>query len=144
MSATYKKGDKRDIENYRHASFLNLWFKIYTTILKFYFHYKTVFRHKVTVYPPPPSSFHPPPSSLQHPRHYLNQNITFNWAFSPNLGGKIQSCPFCLKIDQYGILEVLIPNPNLDFWYSHLKVYFCANLSQKNWKLFILPENWHT
>ena len=34
ISATYKKGDKRDIENNRPTSFLNLYYKIYTTILK--------------------------------------------------------------------------------------------------------------
>ena len=49
ISATYKKGDKRDIENYRPTSFLNLYYKIYTTILKGYLHYKTVFCHKVAL-----------------------------------------------------------------------------------------------
>ena len=34
ISATYKKGGKRDIENYRPTSFLNVYYKIYTTILK--------------------------------------------------------------------------------------------------------------
>ena len=34
ISATYKKGDKSDIENYRSTSFLNLCYEIYTTILK--------------------------------------------------------------------------------------------------------------
>ena len=57
----------------------------------------------------------PPPSSLQHPQQYLNQNITRNWAISPNLGYKSKSCPFGLKIGTHGILEVLIPNPDLDF-----------------------------
>ena len=67
------------------------------------------------LYPPPPSSFQPPPSSLQHPQHYLNQNIARNSAISPNLGQKIKSCPFRLKIGTQDILEVLIPNPHLDF-----------------------------
>ena len=67
------------------------------------------------LHPPPPSSFQSPPSSLQHPQQYLNQNIARNWAISPNLGRKIKSCPFWLKIDAHGILEVLIPNPDLDF-----------------------------
>ena len=49
ISATYKKGDKRDIENYRPTSFLNLYYKIYTTILKGYLRYKTVFCHKVAL-----------------------------------------------------------------------------------------------
>ena len=47
ISATHKKGDKRNIENYRSTSFLNLHYKIYTTILKGYISYKTVFCHKV-------------------------------------------------------------------------------------------------
>ena len=38
ISATYKEGDKRDIENYRPNSFLKLYHKIYTTILKGYLH----------------------------------------------------------------------------------------------------------
>ena len=71
----------------------------------------------------------PPPSSLQHPQQYLNQNIARNWAIFPNLdqisnpkihfwanlGPKIQSCPFCLKIGTHSISRILIPNPDLDF-----------------------------
>ena len=67
------------------------------------------------LHPPPPSSFQPPLSSLQHPQQYLNQNVARNGAISPNLGQKIKSCPFRLKISTYGILEVLVPNPDLDF-----------------------------
>ena len=47
ISAIYKKGDKREIENYRHISFLNLYYKTYATIRKGYLRYKTVFCHKV-------------------------------------------------------------------------------------------------
>ena len=43
MSAMYKKGDKRDIENYKPISFLNLYYKICNTTLKGYLRYKTVF-----------------------------------------------------------------------------------------------------
>ena len=74
---------------------------------------------------PSPSSFQPPPSStqlhpspsssLQHSQQYLNQNIAHNWAISPNLCQKKKSCPFWLKIGTHGILEMLIPNPDLDF-----------------------------
>ena len=65
------------------------------------------------LHPPIPSLFQFPPSSLQHPQQYLSQNIARNWAISPNLGQKIKSCPFWLKIGSDGILEVLIPNPNI-------------------------------
>ena len=82
--------------------------------------------------PPPLSSFQPPPSSLQHPQQYLNQNIARNWAISPNLGQKVQSCPFWLKIGSDGIMDVLIPNPDLDFWNSNPKIYFWANLGPKS------------
>ena len=75
---------------------------------------------------------HPPtPSSLQHPQQYLNQNIAHNWAISLNLGRNIKSCPFWLKIGTYHILEVLIPNPNLNFWNFDPKIKFWANLGPK-------------
>ena len=83
------------------------------------------------LHPPPPSSFQPPPSSLHHPQQYFNQNIACNWAISTNLGRKSKSCPFWLKIGTHGILEVLIPNPDLDFWKSNPKIYFWANLDPK-------------
>ena len=73
----------------------------------------------------------PPSSSLQHPQQYLNQNIARNWAISPNLGQKIKSCSFWLKIGAHGILEALIPNPDLDFWNSNPKAHFWANLGLK-------------
>ena len=80
---------------------------------------------------PPPSSFQPPPSSLQHPQQYLNQNITRNWAISQNLGQKIQSGSFWLKIGSQGMLEVLILNPDLDFWTSDPKSIFWQIWTQK-------------
>ena len=86
----------------------------------------------IQLHPSPPSSFQPPPSSLQHPQRYKNQNIARNWSISPNLGRKIQSCPFCLKIDSHGILEVLISNPDLKFRNSDPKIHFWANLGQKS------------
>ena len=46
ISAVYIKGDKKDIENYRPISYLNLYYKIYTTILKCYLCYKIVFCQK--------------------------------------------------------------------------------------------------
>ena len=73
----------------------------------------------------------PPPNSLQHLQQYLNQNIARNWAISPNLGRKIKSCLFWRKISTHGIMEVLIPNPDLDFWNSHSRNHFWGNLSPK-------------
>ena len=87
--------------------------------------------------PPPLSSFQPPPSSLQHPQQYLNQNIARNWAISPNLGRKIQSCPFWLKIDSQVMLEVLILNPDP-------QNSFLGKFGLKKWKFSVLSENWHT
>ena len=36
-----------------------------------------------------------------------------------------------MKIGTHGILEVLIPNPDLDFWNSDPKIHFWANLGPK-------------
>ena len=47
----------------------------------------------------------PLPSSLQQPQQYLNQNIARNWEISPNLGRKIKSCQFWLKISTCSILR---------------------------------------
>ena len=41
----------------------------------------------------------------------------------PKFRPKIQSCPFCLKIATHGILEVLIPNPDLEFRNSNPKIF---------------------
>ena len=87
--------------------------------------------NSIHLHPAPLSSFQPPPSSLQNPQQYLNQNIARNWVISPNLGQKIKSCPFWLKIGTQGILEVLIPNPDLDFWNFDPKIYFWTNLGRK-------------
>ena len=86
----------------------------------------------IQLHPPPPNLFQSLPSSLQHPQKYLNQNIAHNWAISPRFGQKIKSCSFWLKIGTHGILEVLIPNPDLDFWNSDPKIHFWANLDRKS------------
>ena len=84
---------------------------------------------------PPPSSFNPPLSFLQHSKisHVIGQ-------FPQYLGQKIQSCPFWLKIDTHSILEVLIPNPDLDFWNSNSKAHFCANLGWKSQSCPFCPK----
>ena len=83
-----------------------------------------------SLFQPPPSSFQSPPSSLEHPQ-YLDQNIAGNWAICPNLDRKIKSYLFWLKIGTHGILEVLIPDPDLDFWSSYPKINFWVNLDPK-------------
>ena len=83
------------------------------------------------LHPPPPSSFQPPPIILQHRQRYQNQNIAWNWAFSPNLGRKTQR-PFWLKIGTYGILEVQIPNPD--------KNRFLDKLGLKNQNMSVWPK----
>ena len=93
---------------------------------------------------PPPSIFQPLPSSLQHPQQYLNQKIARNWAISPNLGQKIKSYPFSLKIDTYGILEVFIPNRDLDFLKFRPQNPFLGKFGRKNSMLSVLSENWCT
>ena len=85
----------------------------------------------IHLHPASPSSFQPPPSSLQYPQQYLNLNITRNWAISPNLSQKIESCLFWLKNGIHGILEVLIPNSDLDFWNFDPKIYFGQIWAQK-------------
>ena len=108
--------------------------------------------------PVPPSSIHLDPvlpSSIHlhlahfslHPALCKNLNVIRTKTshvigqFSPNLNQKTQSCPFRLKIGRNGIFEVLIRNPNLNFWSYVSKIHFWANLSQKNqvvrfpWKL---------
>ena len=66
------------------------------------------------------------------PSTLLEPNIARNWAISPTLCRKIQSCPFWLKIDMHGILDVLIPNPYLDFWNLDPIIHYWANLGQKS------------
>ena len=84
------------------------------------------------LHPPPPSSFQRPASSLQHPQQYSNQNIALNWAISPSLDRKTQSCQFRLKIGTHGISRMLTLIPTLIFWNSDPKIKFWANLGPKS------------
>ena len=67
------------------------------------------------------------PSAIFEPKYCTLQY----WAISPNFGLKIKSCPFWLKIGTHGILEVLIPNPDLGFWNSDPKIHFWVNFGSK-------------
>ena len=51
--------------------------------------------------------------------------------FWTNLGQKIQSCPFCLKIGAPSNSRILIPNSELDFWILTLKSSFGQIWAQK-------------
>ena len=51
------------------------------------------------------------------------------WA---NLGPKIQSCPFCLKIGAHSVSRMLILNPDLDFWNFDPRIHFWPNLGPKS------------
>ena len=79
--------------------------------------------------------------SLQHAQRYKNQNIACNCAMSSNIGWKIQICPFGLKISIFGMFEVVIPNPDLDFGNSDPKSIFGQIWAEKvkvvrfTWKL---------
>ena len=75
----------------------------------------------------------------------MNQNIARNWVISPNLGQKIKSYLFWLKIGKHGVLEVLIPNPDLDFWNSNPKIHFWENLGPKIQSCFFCLKigAWH-
>ena len=60
---------------------------------------------------------------------FWNSDIKIHfWA---NLGPKIPSCLFCLKIGAYNISRMPIPNPDLDFWNFDAKILFWANLGLK-------------
>ena len=93
------------------------------------------------MHPPPPSSIHlhPAPSMListstqlsARPSTIFESNIACNWEIPLSLDQKNKSCPFWLKIGTCGILEVLILNPDLDFWNYDLKIHFWANLGPK-------------
>ena len=66
----------------------------------------------------------------------LNPDLDF-WNLDPkvhfwaNLGQKIQSCPFCLKIGAHSITRMLIPKPDFDFGNFDTKTHFWANLAPK-------------
>ena len=76
-------------------------------------HFLGITKPCTQLHPAPPSSFQPLISSLQHSQQYSNQNIARNWD---------------TENDTHGILEVLIPNADLDFWNSDPKIHFWANL----------------
>ena len=99
------------------------------------------------LHPPPPSSFQPPPGSIHlHPAHFslhpgLCNTLNNIWTKILHVIGqfpqiyaeklKVKSCSFWLKIDSRGILELLIPHQDLDFWNSDPKIHFRPNLGPK-------------
>ena len=100
----------------------------------------------------PCTYLHPAPStsiqlilaSTHVSQRYWNQNAARNWATFLNLGRKIQSCLFWLKISTHDTLEVIIPNPDLEFWNHDPKIHFWARLGQKRQScLFCLEIGTH-
>ena len=75
--------------------------------------------------------------SEYNPKVYLWANLynpkVYLWA---NLGQKNKSCPFRLKIATHGILEELIPNPDLDFRNSDPKIHFYTIWAKKGFPLY--------
>ena len=64
-------------------------------------------------------------------RHYFSQFPSLN-PFLANLGRKIQSCPFCLKIGKHGIPRMMILISTLVFWISKPKFIFGQNWAKKS------------
>ena len=60
------------------------------------------------------------------------QNIARNWAISQNLEQKIQSCPFWLKTDTHGVLQMSIPNLDFNFSNSNSKIHVLANFGRES------------
>ena len=59
------------------------------------------------------------------PSALLESKTECSWAIFPNLGHKIQTGPFWLKICIHGILKALTPNPDWEFWnIDHRKIFF--------------------
>ena len=110
------------------------------------------------LHPPTPSSFQPPssythlhpahfsfhPAFCKHPQQYLNQNIGRNWEISPNLGRKIKSCPFWLKIGTHGYFGAVDSESRLRFLKFRPQNPFLGKFGPKNSKLSVLSENWCT
>ena len=86
-----------------------------------------------------PAHFNLHPAHLSvHPQLSATPSMLFEpWystyqAISPNLGPKIQSFLFWLKIGPLGNLEVLNPNPDLVFWSLDPKTYCLENFDRKS------------
>ena len=75
----------------------------------------------------------------------MNQNIACNSEISQNLGRKIKSYPFWLKIGTHGILETLIPTKSR-LWFLKFRPQnpFLSEFGPKTSMLFVLSENWST
>ena len=86
-----------------------------------------------------PSSIHLHPALCNTLNVIRTKIIRRNWAIYQNLGQKVQSCPFLLKIGAGGILVVLILNLDLNFLNSDLKIQYLGKFGSKNSKLSVLP-----
>ena len=86
----------------------------------------------------------PPPSSLQHPQQYLNQNITRNWAISPNLGRKIRKLSILIENWHTWYIGGVDSESRLRFLKFRSQNLFLGKFGPKNSKLSVLSENWYT
>ena len=64
--------------------------------------------------------------------------------FPKTWAAKFKVVHFNRKISAGGILVVLIPNLDLNFWNSDPKIQYLCKFGSKNSKLSFLPKNWRT
>ena len=85
------------------------------------------------LHPAPPTFIHPHPAYFSLHLALCNILNFMRTKMSRVIGQFLQIQAekiwslFFLKIGTYGILEVLLPNPWLDFWNSNHKIHFLAN-----------------
>ena len=87
-------------------------------------------------------SFHP---SLCNTINVIRTKISHVFGqFSKIWAEKFEVVHFDGKNGAGGILVVLIPNLDLNFWNSDPKIQYLGKFEPKNSKLSVLPKNWYT
>ena len=80
---------------------------------------------------PPPSSIHLHPALCNTLNNIWTKILHVIGQFPQIYAEKLKIVHFDLKIGTHGILEVLIPNLDLDFWNFEHKIHCWANLGPK-------------